>query len=484
MSDSRLHAQASTDNTKPLIHPIANLERTAYDLAYCLKCMKDETLNKITLEVEANYSQPAKSWVWGWVYSWTRTRGPEIIEKVKQNEALQIIEEENGSWHENSFNTNFMRALVKQLISYDTSVHISVDEIRLLKKLLDEAIKKRIEIERKLSEAEKKLIEVNEKTGLKEKELIRKQEELLQKQVELIEHEHKLDLLWQEGSTKIDEIEKEKLQKKREIEIFKDKIRYLELEQIEKAQQLQQLDEERSKRDAELDEKRKMLILLNPTIDINKISATELGDIMDQAKQYGETAVKFFIADYAEQKRRLEERKMFEEKRAQAKAAKPKDKTNEPKIESDEERAQKVAMEQEKVKKLETVKAACQQSLASKNSGFKSTLNSQLSLIFLHKSKQNERAKVKSTEVILPEDQRKKDLYTNGAHVGDKDAKALSEVAKKLEEEQKKKPRLKDMKIKTRDDNAKHLFALFGAPAGIQPKPDAPAVSNIVSVIK
>lgn len=500
MSDARLHAHTSTDNANTLIHPVANLERTAYDLAYCLKYMKDETLNQITLSVEAAYSAPAKSWVWGWVYSWTRTRGPEILEKVKQNEVLQIIEDDHGSWHENSFNTNFLRALVKELISYDKSVHITSDNIILLKKLLDEAIKKRIAVETKLSEAEKKLMEINDKTGVKEKELIHKQEELLQKQVELIEHEQKLELLYQQGSSQIEEIEHEKSKKKIEIECFKDKIRYLELEKIEKTNQLQQLDEERLKRDAELEEKRKMLILLNPTIDINKISAVELGEIMDQAKKYGEAAVKFFIADYAEQKKRLDERKLIEERRALARIAKPKEQSNEPKIESEEEKAQKEAIEQEKLKKLASVKANCQQSLASKNASFKTALNSQLNLILLHKSKQDERAKVKVSEIVLPEDQRKKDLYTDGAHVGDKNQKALVEAAKMLEaerlkaleekeklEQAKKKISFKNMKIKTRgkdDPAAKHLLGLFGGtPEVAKSKPEIkPGNANVAGI--
>ncbi|VVC74809.1 hypothetical protein AQUSIP_00810 [Aquicella siphonis] len=244
-----------------------------------------------------------------------------IIEVVKS-----MLQE--GGWEETSANTNLLRAMLKKLHNYDPGVELTLNEIRVLKDLLFLAIDQRLQAEAKLIEEEARLKAIDEETLRMKKELLSKEQLLLRKKEEIAENESRIQELQNAKSAtgrELSDIEQEKAGKKRELQMFLLQLKELEEDKNQREHayelQLMALAAEKRRREEELESARQTLLLLNPEFDIKKFAPDQLANVMDEAKQVGEVAMKTYLAEWSANERKRAELEGMRGTLAKAKAS-------------------------------------------------------------------------------------------------------------------------------------------------------------------
>lgn len=171
--------------------PLENLQQVASQLALYLSAYNADELISILSVVKEKYGAPRNSWVWGPIY-WllkARNRLPEIdqvIDALEDTKLDHLLKSQrvidlfsHDGWEETSFNTNFLRALVKQLPDYDPRYELTKGEINTLKDLLIKAVNQKLLNEEKLNELTIKLLEIEREIGEKKNELEIHKEKLM-----------------------------------------------------------------------------------------------------------------------------------------------------------------------------------------------------------------------------------------------------------------------------------------------------------------
>jgi chromosome segregation ATPase len=270
------------------INPLANLTQTAKDLAYYLRYVNPNEVINTAEEIKKEYNAPRESWLTWPIYALLslRVRADDldrtigafqaltrkdraIDEYAKQKPILTLIEK--GGWEETSLNTNFLRNLVKKIPGYDASITLTRDEVIQLRKLLCTAFDDRLTAEERLTEQQRKLRQIDKAKSAKEKELFRKQAELLRKQEEVNEFTLKLADLAQIETSKdarLKEIEKD-------LKEYTEKVQLIAAEKALKESELQHLEQEKSAKESELEDTRKLLATLNPDFDMTGLDKAQ-----------------------------------------------------------------------------------------------------------------------------------------------------------------------------------------------------------------
>lgn len=107
---------------------IDNLEQLASDmLEYVMNPMNTREIIGIINQVYEEYKLPRESWIWGWIYAYTRNRTQDInglivtlCQTGNSNELLNSITQflAFGGWTETSANTALVRGIISRLSGY------------------------------------------------------------------------------------------------------------------------------------------------------------------------------------------------------------------------------------------------------------------------------------------------------------------------------------------------------------------------------
>lgn len=256
-------------------NPRYNLTAVAHQLALYLSVVDPNELLQLMEEVKKNYGAPRESWLYGpfcWLFS-IRDRLPAINQTMRQIEAESGEEKPfdpkpifdltgSGGWEETSFNTNFMRTLVRQLPDFNSEHFLPKENAFDLYKLLIDACRERADNEKELNEHQEKLTKIKIQQYVKQQELLELQKKENEKDEEL------------------KELEEQKCEKENEIKTLEDQI---------------------LKKQAEMDViKRKLLVV---DIDMSGLSDVERAE----ASKLAEIAIRTYIAERAQQTKKQAE---------------------------------------------------------------------------------------------------------------------------------------------------------------------------------
>ena len=302
-------------NTR-LINPIHNLTKTAYDIAYFLRQVTPEKYIELLKAASDTYG-------YSYVYFW-RNRVLELnaaIEQVKTKNSIEqaltwfhdFINAKDGGWEDSSANVILLREVIKRLDNYDSSINLSLEELRELKGLLLVAITDRIDAEEKVNAEKQKLDAVVKQREALEQEMLARHDELIAMKDNLDQQAKQCALLAKEQANAScviqalrDEIEvkqKEVAAKQKEAEL-----KNLALDEVQK---------ECDKKQQELEDVTRTL--LSPAEwQAKKVKPQD----MQEAKKVAETAVNIYVLEKQAAEKKAAELKSIPKHTAAVKEAK------------------------------------------------------------------------------------------------------------------------------------------------------------------
>lgn len=289
-----------------LRNPLHSLVQTSIDLVAYLRYVSGTEFVEVMKPVRDEYESPKKSWIWSAFYTRNRVaRLNQMIDKISEyegddvgklilDEVADILSEEKTGWEATSANTTILHALIRQIHNYDPEENLTNNEIIEFSKLLLDAIENRFKAENNLSREESRLKEIEDQKSKLEDDVLKIQESLVRKQEEIIEKEDKLKLLQIEQDVSLKQIENERAQKEAELRNYQ-----LQLEDIER---------EQKKREADLALARQTLRLLDPEIDLQKMGVNEVESIVQEVTLVAKAAAQTYIHERNEILRQKAER--------------------------------------------------------------------------------------------------------------------------------------------------------------------------------
>lgn len=276
------------------LDPYANLTQVADHLAIYLSHISPDELKSVTEDVRKQYGAPRESWLWGPLY-WlvnASNRLPDVDAAISEfaktaepKRLLDLIEDKKGGWEETSFNTNFLRTLVKKLPDYDESVKLDISNVKRLKELLVQSINVYLTKQIQTEGLQAKLDDLENTLSVKELEI-------QQKKQELEEYEKKL------ANLSVEESKKDK-----DIKTSSTRLIVLAQEIINKEKELEQVAKQHADEVAKISATYEFIRINTQALDLTGIDNKQI----EEAKRNAEIAFKTYLIECRNKAQRQQE---------------------------------------------------------------------------------------------------------------------------------------------------------------------------------
>ena len=316
-------------NTR-LINPIHNLTKTAYDIAYFLRQVTPEKYIELLKAASETYG-------YSYLCYW-RKRVLELnaaIEQVKTKNSIEqaltwfhdFINAKDGGWEDSSANVILLRQVIKRLDNYDSSINLSLEELRELKGLLLVAITDRIDAEEKVNAEKQKLDAVVKQREALEQEMLARHDELIAMKDNLDQQAKQCALLAKEqanASCDLNRLQQDRRKQVIVIQALRDEIEVKQKEVAAKQKEaelknlaLDEVQKECDKKQQELEDVTRTL--LSPAEwQAKKVKPQD----MQEAKKVAETAVNIYVLEKQAAEKKAAELKSIPKHTAAVKEAK------------------------------------------------------------------------------------------------------------------------------------------------------------------
>jgi hypothetical protein len=252
-----------------------------------------------------------------------------------------------GGKEDSSFNTIFIRMIVKSLQAYDPDVKLSEVQCDRLKQLIHVAVETRLHYQNQINEQEIQLKQAQENR-------LREEESLLKTQLESSKCKTALLELMAEKSDKrleLVELDEEKRERERQLNEYHEKLQKIAREELEKSAKLEKIKEEENKKRIELESiknelemTRKKYACVHPDFDIAGLTLEQL----ERVRKTREQATMFGIASERGKVEKDEELALMNAKKVRAKEMQ--EKMSEASVDEEVEKAK--LLRQEEIKQL------------------------------------------------------------------------------------------------------------------------------------